>query len=110
MAEPGKTEKATPKKREEARKKGQVVRSVEINTLVNVLVAMIILKLAGSHMLEYIRGISAHFWGNALVLDVTPDAMGHLIFFLITRLIIIVLPLLLAVFIAEIIINIAQLG
>jgi flagellar biosynthesis protein FlhB len=47
-----KTEKATPKKREEARKKGQVARSVELNGAVVLMAALMILPAIAPTVLE----------------------------------------------------------
>jgi len=46
----GRTETATPKKREDARKKGQVAKSIEINTAFLFLAAFTSLKFFGSYM------------------------------------------------------------
>lgn len=46
----GKTEKATPKKRSDVRKKGQVAKSIEINTAFLFLFAFSSLKLLGTYM------------------------------------------------------------
>lgn len=47
-----KTEKATPKKRDDARKKGQVLKSAEINTAVSTLVMYAALMILGGSMVE----------------------------------------------------------
>jgi flagellar biosynthesis protein FlhB len=47
-----KTEKATPKKREEARKKGQVARSVELNGAVVLMAALMVLPAVAPMVLE----------------------------------------------------------
>jgi flagellar biosynthetic protein FlhB len=47
-----KTEKPTPKRREEARKKGQVARSVDVNSAVVLLATLAALALAGPWMLR----------------------------------------------------------
>jgi flagellar biosynthesis protein FlhB len=52
MADPAKTEKATPKRRQEARERGQVTRSVEINSVVILLAALLTLKYAGPYMID----------------------------------------------------------
>ncbi|MFO7154252.1 MAG: EscU/YscU/HrcU family type III secretion system export apparatus switch protein, partial [Caldicoprobacter oshimai] len=46
------TEKATPKKRREARERGQVFKSVELNSAVVLIVGMLALKFASSFMLD----------------------------------------------------------
>ena len=46
------TETATPKRREEARKKGQVPKSIEINTAIILLVTFLFLKLYGGYFID----------------------------------------------------------
>jgi len=46
------TERATPKRREEARKKGQVAKSMEVNSSAILLVSLLFLYFGGSYMLE----------------------------------------------------------
>src|ERR1700754_1884499 len=54
MAE-NKTEKATPKKREDARKKGQVAKSADINGAAILLASLIALSAAGTKALEQMK-------------------------------------------------------
>ncbi|MCM8901201.1 flagellar biosynthesis protein FlhB [Caldicoprobacter algeriensis] len=46
------TEKATPKKRREARERGQVFKSVELNSAVTLIVGLLALKFTSSFMME----------------------------------------------------------
>ena len=43
-----KTEKATPKKRQDSRKKGQVAKSQDINTAINMIAVFAVLAFMGS--------------------------------------------------------------
>ena len=52
MAASDKTEKATPKKLEEARKKGQVARSMDLNGAVVLLASLLALSAFGPGMLQ----------------------------------------------------------
>jgi flagellar biosynthetic protein FlhB len=71
MAE-GKTEKATPKRREEARKKGQVARSADVNGAVVLLAGLLALSAFGPRMLEQMRqGMT-----DTIALISTPDAVN----------------------------------
>ncbi|MBP7792974.1 MAG: flagellar biosynthesis protein FlhB [Candidatus Goldbacteria bacterium] len=110
MAEPGKTEKATPKKREEARKRGQIVRSVEINSMLNVLICLIVLKIFGGYIFDNIKMLSSYFWDNVTTIAITPDAMGSFVNFIISKLLLIILPIFVAVFIIGILSNVLQFG
>jgi flagellar biosynthetic protein FlhB len=72
MAE-GKTEKATPKRREEARKKGQVAKSTDVNGAVVLMAGLLALSAFGPKMMEQMReGMLAVF---ALV--ATPDVVSQ---------------------------------
>jgi flagellar biosynthetic protein FlhB len=53
-----KTEQATPKRRSEARKKGQVVKSQEIVSSIVLLVSFIAMKTLGSSLYEKISGLT----------------------------------------------------
>jgi flagellar biosynthetic protein FlhB len=71
MAE-GKTEKATPKRREEARKKGQVARSADVNGAVVLTAGLLALTAFGPKMLEEMRqGMT-----DMIALMSTPDAVN----------------------------------
>ena len=55
MAGHDKTEKATPKKREEARKKGQVAKSADLNGAVVLLVGLFALAATGPSIVAHCR-------------------------------------------------------
>lgn len=60
-----KTEKATPKKRKDARKKGQVLQSREINSALVLMLVFVTLRIFGSHMyneiLQYTRKVLTEY-------------------------------------------------
>ncbi len=64
MADPSKTESATPRKREEARKRGQVPRSVELTSALGLLGMLGVLNLAGGYMLGELANVARHAWGG----------------------------------------------
>ncbi len=64
MADPGKTEKATPKRREEAREKGQVPRSVEVNSAVILLTALLTFRYAGPYMVDSMNQLAVFSYQN----------------------------------------------
>jgi flagellar biosynthetic protein FlhB len=71
MAE-NRTEKATPKRREEARKKGQVARSADVNGAVVLMAGLLALSAFGPKMLEQLReGMT-----DTIALVATPDAVS----------------------------------
>lgn len=64
MADPGKTERATPKKREEARERGQVARSIEVNSAVILLTALLTFRYAGSYMVDSMNQLAVFSYQN----------------------------------------------
>jgi len=110
MAEPGRTESATPKKREEVRKKGQVARSLEINSVLNLLAVFVLLKIFGGYLFDGIKTLSVHFWKNIFLFDLNPDTINQIIFFILFRFLVIMLPVFLIVVLIGILSNIIQVG
>jgi flagellar biosynthetic protein FlhB len=112
MADPGKTESATPKKREDAKKKGQVVRSIEINAVLNVLISLVILKISGDYIMHNLKELANYFWGNITLFNNKLDENFIMPFIvkLLGRFIMIMLPLLASVFVMGILSNVAQFG
>jgi flagellar biosynthetic protein FlhB len=64
MADPSKTESATPRKREEARKRGQVPRSTELTSALGLLGMLGVLNIAGGYMLDEMAAVARHAWGG----------------------------------------------
>lgn len=69
-----KTEKATPKRRREAREKGQVLQSKEINSAVAIIVAFLCLKIFGGFMLNslllYIANFYEEYFTNSMIFNI----------------------------------------
>jgi len=57
VASDNRTEKATPKRRDQARRKGQVARSPEVNTAVALLAGLIALVTLGPHLFAQMKGV-----------------------------------------------------
>ncbi len=64
MADPGKTEKATPKRREEARERGQVARSIELNSVVILLTALLTIRYVGPYMVDSMNQVAVFSYQN----------------------------------------------
>src|SRR3954449_13284880 len=68
-----KTEKATPKKREEARKKGSVARSPELNGAIVMFAALFALSATAPHLVEVLETSMRDAFG----LISSPDVVNH---------------------------------
>ena len=105
-----KTEQATPKKREDARKKGQVARSMELNSVAVLFFGLFSLTFLGSWFFTH---ISEAFFSNVNRipnLDLTANAVYQLFKENGIQFIKIIAPLLGIVAVGGIVINLAQVG
>src|SRR4051812_23835074 len=73
MAAGDKTEKATPKKRSEARKKGQVAKSADLNGAVVMFAALFALSATAPHLVSTLQTSLR----DAFTLVATPDVVNH---------------------------------
>ena len=79
FADEEKTEDATPRKKEEARKKGQVPRSAELSTIITLLAAFVILRFLGDFILKQWLGyMQVSFSPDILNIDLGQDEGSHL--------------------------------
>lgn len=105
-----KTEQATPRKRTEARKKGQVASSREVPSVAVLLAALSTLYLFGSHMYSHIKFIMQDTF--SMIAAPSLSITKFLVFSSITieRFISVVLPVMIAVFVTALLSNVLQVG
>lgn len=75
-----KTEKATPKKRDEARKEGQVARSIEVNNAFAMMAGFLLLMLWGEHMWREMSNEMVRVFRQLDTLVLTPASVTDLFF------------------------------
>lgn len=104
------TEPATPRRREEARKKGQVARSGEIGLAVTLLAAFAAIRLmlgaGGQRLVSYTEATLTNFATGEL----TMVTVGELMQTALTTSLAVLAPVLLAVFVAGFVTDAAQVG
>jgi len=94
------TEKATPKRRTEAREKGNVAQSPEVGTSVVLLLGLMCLWLGGSFMTGQLREfMRATFTGYASV-EITPSSVQQMLVRTTTRVAVMIAPLMLVLLVA----------
>lgn len=107
-----KTEKATPRRRKEAREKGNVLRSTDVNTAAILLAIFAALKFLGGTLTGNLAGIlvewigSAASWSEPLTIGAAADAMSRAIWQLLNA----AAPLLAVAFLVAVAVNVAQVG
>lgn len=107
--DPSKTEKATPKRREELRNKGQVARSMELNAATTFIIAIVVLRLFGGYFLENIQNFTSYLWNELPVIMDSETAITIIRSMLISVLNLII-PFSITLLVVAIVISIFQVG
>ncbi len=105
-----KTEKATPRRREEARKKGQVARSRDVSAVFVLLAGFLTLYVCHTYVYSSIREMMIYFLGQATSMQVDSATIGPLGVIAVKHLGVIVGPVLLAVFLMALLASYLQVG
>ncbi len=105
-----KTEPATPKKRQDARKKGQVALTREIPTVMILFSGLIFFMWAGSWFFDNLVAFTREQFQALANLDLNTSNTTTLLWNIFYRVVPLILPLMLAVAIAGVIGNVAQVG
>ncbi len=105
-----KTEDPTERRIQEARNKGDVAKSMEIPSAVVLLAGLLTIYSMSEYMMQNLTGLTAYYLGNAHNISIIPDNMTNLIKETMTRMAMVTGPVMLAVFIAALIANYAQIG
>jgi len=106
-----KTEKATPRRRREARKKGQVAQSKEISSVLILLTTMGVFYFAGSWIFYNFSGVFTGIYGNIGTLSLNnASEAGLFLGTIFEYLISILVPIFLPIIVAAVVANVAQVG
>jgi flagellar biosynthesis protein FlhB len=105
-----KTEKATPKKKDDARKKGQIAQSREIPSVMVLLSALSVFYFGGGWMFnqlaDVMRGIFNHLIQENFSVERAQVLLEHILF----QLLILLIPLLFVIVVAGVFSNLVQTG
>lgn len=105
-----KTEKATPKKRQDSRKKGQVAKSQDINTALVFLFLFLYFSFGAKFILEQFLDILAEGFSHNLLFDITEQNVMKVFIDLLPKIAFAVLPIMAVALIGGILTNYAQIG
>ena len=105
-----KSEKATPKKREEARKKGDVAKSRELPSIAVLLAGLVTLSFFGSYTLGHIQLIMKTGFSDLMMHDISLQSFELFFRQMIVQSVRILAPFLVAIFMAAIFTNVLQVG
>ena len=104
------TEKATPKKREEARKKGQIAKSREIPSVLVLLSSLSVFYFAGHWMFAQLGDIMRDTFQQISLMQMSNESAHILLWRLFQKIILLMAPLIGAVAVAGVIGNLIQTG
>lgn len=105
-----KNEQATPKRREEARKKGQVARSAELSSVAILAVGLLALWGLGGYMYGRLRMLMIEVFTDGLAIQLDPVTVRPHLLTWIAGFAAIIAPMMLLLAVAAVAVNIAQVG
>jgi flagellar biosynthetic protein FlhB len=105
-----KTEAPTPRRREEARRRGQVAKSVEVNTAVVLLLGFYVFNADGSRFATSLSTLMQRSFGSLAAADFTLDTVRSGGLTVIALALQAIAPLVVGVMVAGVIANVAQVG
>lgn len=105
-----KTEQATPRRREEARKKGQVFKSADLNSAIILITGTVLLYLTMTYMIENLKAFTTLYILDRTLQDFNNQYIYDLLREVITLLAKILCPVLVGTFIAAFAISYLQVG
>lgn len=105
-----KTEKATPKKRQDSRKKGQVAKSQDINTAIVLLAVFLVLMFAGNYFYTSLLNIFRHSYQEYIGMDLTENNIQMIFLDILEELVFVLAPIMVVAMLAGVLANYMQFG
>ncbi|KAJ49925.1 flagellar biosynthetic protein FliR/FlhB [Clostridium tetanomorphum] len=110
FASEDKTEEATPHKLSEAKKKGQVAKSKEVNLALTLLASTLMLSSFGSYAVNILKDTMEAFLNSFLNMELTYENVFNLALIVIWRLAMVILPMVFPIMIMGVFANFIQTG
>ena len=105
-----KTEQATPKRRDDARKKGQVARSAELSSVAILMMGLLALWGLGGYMYDRLSGLMIEVFTNGMTMNIDSLTIQPHVTRWVTLFVTIVAPLVVVLVIAAVGVNVSQVG
>lgn len=105
-----KTEKATPKKREDSKKKGQVAKSADVNTAIIILFVFLLFMFIGGFLRDKMLLLFSHTFQDYLLVELTERSIQEIFLELTIEVAIILAPIMGMAVITAIAANLLQVG
>jgi len=105
-----KTEEATPKKKSEAKKKGQVAKSKELSSTFTLVTSTVLMITLGAYILGSLKGIMTLFLNNYLTLNLSENTFKTVQLVSLMRFGLIIFPIVVPIMIMGIVASLMQSG
>jgi flagellar biosynthesis protein FlhB len=105
-----KTEPATDKKRSDAREKGKVLKSMDINSAMALMTGLLVLGAGGTLMATQLKSFAISIFSNVASIELTPAGVSELVLNALLTTGIVLTPVLLALFVIGLLSNLTQVG
>ncbi len=105
-----KTEAATPKRKEEARKEGQVPKSLEVNTVLMLLAGTLVLYFYGTSVVENLMGVMTYYFQEINMNSLSIITVYNLMLLMTKQCFMVILPILIVLVLMAIGVNVMQFG
>ena len=105
-----KTEPATPRRRREAREKGNVARSMEVNSAFVLLAAVIALRLFGGNLMNHLKNTARWILSRLSVIELTTESLPGMVMVGIQFIGLMLGPIILMIMVAGVSASLAQGG
>ncbi|WP_375088353.1 flagellar biosynthesis protein FlhB [Peribacillus sp. RS7] len=105
-----KTEKATPKKRQDSKKKGQVAKSQDVNTSVNLIAVLSVLLLMGPYMYNHLLGLMKEYLQHFTLTGLSEENIQIIMIDVLKEMGLILGPVFTAAIVAGVLANVMQIG
>ncbi|MBU5483022.1 fused FliR family export protein/FlhB family type III secretion system protein [Clostridium sp. MSJ-11] len=110
FASDDKTEEATPHKLSEAKKKGQVAKSKDVNLALTLLISTLVLSFAGEYVVGNLKGVMTTFLNDFLNMELNYQTLGNILIIILGKLATTILPIVVPIMLMGIFANFIQTG
>ena len=110
IASDDKTEEATPKKKSDSRKKGQLARSKDVGLAITLIATILAIALMSDSIISSLRETIIYFLSEASSIEVSEGSMISLIILVLGKMAFAILPIVMPIMIAGVIASLGQTG
>lgn len=105
-----KTEEATPKKKQDSRKKGQIARSKDVGLALTMMACLLVITGLSGFIVSSLKGDIIYFLGDNLLMELTESNIKAISLTVIGRMGMVILPVALPIMLAGVVASLMQTG